>query len=89
MSEEADTSIDDETAVPILPPPAYLRKSCDEMLANMPTLDAEQSEALRQLRERINPVLDERQYDVRRRAWVDEPCLRRFLRARNWKVCEC
>ena len=86
--DDAHHSETDDTLPPILPPPAYELASLDEPLANMPELDDAQSKALDALRAVADEIVATRGWtdDAIKRAWLDEACLRRFLRARSWNV---
>jgi hypothetical protein len=85
-NEDGDTSYNDEKAVIIVPPPAYLRKSKSETLAQLPTLDEQQQATLKSFREKADELAESMGLDELKRAWIDEACLRRYLRARDWKL---
>jgi hypothetical protein len=87
-SEEDHHSETDDTLLPILPPPTYRLSSLDEPLANMPELDESQRKALDALRAVADEIVVSLGWTDNpvKRAWLDEACLRRFLRARSWVV---
>jgi hypothetical protein len=84
--DECVTS-EDQSLGGFLPPAHYTRRR-DEALANMPTLNETQSTALQELRAIADEIIASRGWtdDAIKCAWLDEACLRRFLRARNWSV---
>lgn len=87
-SDVDDTSETDRSLPAILPPGAYRLSALDEPLAHMAALDAAQAAALASVRAAADEIIATRGWanDAVKCAWLDEACLRRFLRAREWRA---
>jgi hypothetical protein len=80
---------EDATLPGVLPPPSYARRR-DEVLAQLPALNETQASALAELRAVADEIIATRGWrdDACKLAWLDEACLRRFLRARAWSAAD-
>ena len=77
-----ETSYNDPKATKILPPNAYLRKKI--VVPSTDALNETQRSALAAMTANASALAND---DVKR-AWLDQACLLRHLRARDWNVDE-